>query len=91
MAGKSFSPEYYQFREIKIRLLKKEGLYGHSQKFTAHHLLPTSLYPEGLYDEDNVFLLPEPLHPVIHEKYSNQELLLDPITPIIEVIENFRE
>lgn len=57
------------------------------KKYDAHHLLPKSLFPYGKYDTDNGIPLNYELHSCLHEEYTNQELLLDPIMPIVKVLE----
>lgn len=64
----------------------RKGIYN-KKKCDAHHLLPKSLFPYGRYDIDNAIPLNQELHGYLHKEYTNQELLLDPITPLINVLE----
>lgn len=64
----------------------RKGL-PNKKRYNTHHLLPKYLFPYGRYDLDNGIPLNYELHGYLHEEYTNHELLIDPIQPIINVLE----
>ncbi len=75
--------ERMQFRQL---ILKSNGL-NCNLEYNIHHLLPKSLFPSLKFDINNTIPLPRSIHDPVHDKYSNPELAIDPITPIIESLE----
>jgi hypothetical protein len=63
----------------------RSNLYN-TENYTAHHLFPKCYFP---HEKNNIELgvpLYKNLHEEFHEKYNKFELLLDPITPLIELV-----
>jgi hypothetical protein len=39
------------------------------------------------FDLNNTMPLSKPVHVAVHKEYSNQDLLIDPIMPVINILE----
>ena len=76
--------ETAQFRQ---GIFKSYGIGKSNGKYTIHHLFPQSIFPFMKFDVNNAIPLKWPIHRPIHERYSNPELAIDPITPLIEALE----
>lgn len=55
--------------------------------FTNHHLLPKCYFPDREFDPENCIPFEDSMHKGLHVEYSNKELILDPIMPIINMLE----
>lgn len=78
-----------KFESLQFRrwVLKDYGIGKENSNYTVHHLFPQSLFPFMKFDINNAIPLKWPVHNPIHRKYSNLELAIDPITPVIESLE----
>jgi len=56
--------------------------------FEIHHLLPKSLFPKEKWIRSNMVPLSHDVHSTLHKQYSTFELIMDPLTPIIEITES---
>jgi hypothetical protein len=72
------------------RLLRAEPINPNNPDFSEHHLLPRSLFPHLKDDPDNVIKLPHRIHTGVHFLYTNPELSMNPVYPIIEVVEELQ-
>lgn len=77
--------ELMMFRE---KVMASFGISKKSKKYQAHHLLPKCLFPDRRFDPDNGIPLNSEIHPILHKEFTNEELIIDPITPIIEVLDD---
>lgn len=75
-------------RSIKSYVFSKKVRYGlHNKKnYSAHHILPKYFFPGRMYDSDLGVPLPKNIHVELHMEYPNEMLIMDPISPILEVI-----
>lgn len=65
----------------------RNGLQG-NKEFSMHHLLPQSLFPDRRWQQDNIIPLnTQNMHKPLHKQYTVYELAIDPLTPIIKMIE----
>lgn len=77
----------FESRQFKHVVLSYYGIDCDNYEFSIHHLFPKKLFPSLKYDINNVVPLTHSLHNPVHVKYSNPELAIDPITPVIEALE----
>lgn len=78
----------FQLLQFRQYILKSYNIGNRKQgKFSVHHLFPRCFAQDKQFDTDLVIPLFKPIHNTLHKKYSNQELLIDPITPVIESLE----
>ena len=56
-------------------------------KFTNHHLLPKCYFPDREFDPENCIPFKDSMHYDLHVEYSTKELILDPIMPIVKILE----
>lgn len=79
--------EKFESRQFKQIILKSYGIDYDNHEFSIHHLFPVQLFPSLKFDINNVVPLTYPIHNPVHTNYSNPELAIDPIMPVIESLE----
>ena len=77
----------FEYAEFRQWVLKWYGVKGNNQGYTVHHLFPKSIFSSKRFDIENVILISSSVHVSIHDNYTNIELLIDPIMPVIESLE----
>lgn len=74
----------FDLKFLKERVFIENHINTKSKSYSLHHILPKSIFRDDQYNSELTVPLNRAFHEQLHTKYTNIELSLDPITPIIK-------
>jgi hypothetical protein len=77
----------FKLAQFSLSALKQYGIGKNNKRYTIHHPIPKQYFPDKAFDLNNTMPVSKLIHQTVHKEYSNQELLVDPIMPVIESLE----
>ena len=79
----------FRFQAVQFResTLKEYDISKYNHRYSIHHPLPKCYFPDRAFDIYNTLPLIKSVHNECHKRYNNKQLLVDPISPVIEVLE----
>lgn len=81
---------FKKFQQLQFReyVFKSFGIGKSNNKYSVHHLIPKCYFHDLKFDVNDAIPLFKPVHVAAHKKYSNQDMLIDPVGIVIDVMED---